>query len=292
MNIKTYRGEAILFIVTLIAASGWFFSKYSIAEFPPLGFIGLRFSVAALLFLPFAYPQLKQLSKQQIIRATAVGLCYTFYLTLWLLGLLNSRHFGEGAFLVSLSMLIAPLLSWLFFKQAPHKLFRLSLPAAALGLYLLSYKPGGLSLSLGSLIFLSSSLSAAIYFILNNKFARNIPVLSLTTIQIGVVGLCCSLYSLCFESWSQPISAQAWLWFAASVLIATNLRMLLQTMGQKYCDVTNGAIIMILEPVWTLMLSVLILHETLSVYKLAGCALILLALIIYRLPWLRTKTDR
>ncbi len=289
MNFEKYRGEILLFIVTLIAASGWFFSKYSIAEFPPLGFIGLRFTLATLLFLPFAYPQLKQLSAAQITRASAVGFCYVFYLTLWLLGLVNSEHFGEGAFLVSLSMLIAPLLSWLFFKQAPHKSFRLSLPLAAIGLYMLSYKAGGLSLSLGSMIFLFSSLSAAIYFILNNKYARNIPVLSLTTIQIGIVGICCGLYSLCFENWSHPISPQGWLWFCASVLIATNLRMLLQTLGQKYCDVANGAIIMILEPVWALISSIIILDEKLTYYKLTGCAFILLALILYRLPQLRVS---
>ncbi|MFW9272926.1 EamA family transporter, partial [Glaesserella parasuis] len=32
-----YRGELILFFVTLIAASGWFFSKFSLREFPPMG---------------------------------------------------------------------------------------------------------------------------------------------------------------------------------------------------------------------------------------------------------------
>ncbi|MCK3658331.1 RhaT protein [Pasteurellaceae bacterium Pebbles2] len=289
--IAKYRGEIILFFVTIIAASGWFFSKYTLTEFPPIGFIGARFSLAFLLYLPFAYSQLRRFSLNQILRACMVGMCYTAYLVLWLFGLINSEHFGEGAFLVSLAMLIAPLLSWLFFKDKPHKIFWVSLPIATLGLYLLASGKEELHFSLGSLIFLSSSLSSAIYFVLNNQFARNIPVLSLTTLQVGVVGIFCGIYSLLFEQYPPHISTDVWLWFTASLLITTNARMLLQTIGQKYCHVSNAAIIMILEPVWTLFLSILILNEYLNLAKALGCVCILVALIIYRLPAIYAKNS-
>lgn len=258
-------------------------------EFPTIGFIGLRFTLAAILFLPFATSQLKQLSQKQFLSSSLVGLSYTTYIILWILGLIHSTHFGEGAFLVSLSMLIAPFLSYLLFKHKPNKLFWLSLPIAILGLYLLAANKSSISLSLGSLIFLLSSFLAALYFVLNNQFSRNIPVLSLTTIQIGTVGVCCGLYSLFFEDWPDEISLVSWGWFMASVLITTNTRVLLQTLGQKYCNVTNAAFIMILEPVWTLILSILILGEHLTLNKFFGCLLILAALIIYRLPFVLKK---
>lgn len=139
-------------------------------------------------------------------------------------------------------------------------------------------------LSLGNLIFLFSSISAAIYFVLNNRFAHNIPALSLTTLQVAVVGICCTTYSFCFEDFPEKISSESWFWFIASLLIATNLRMLLQTIGQKYCQVSNAAMIMLLEPVWTLILSVMILGEQLDWIKSFGCMCILMALVIYRLP--------
>ncbi|MFK5216183.1 DMT family transporter [Glaesserella parasuis] len=279
-----YRGELILFFVTLIAASGWFFSKFSLREFPPMGFMGGRFLTATLIYLPFAYPQIKKLSIKQITNACLVGFCYTIYLILWLLGLLNSQYFGEGAFLVSLSMLVVPIMSWLFFKDKPMNIFWVSLPLAILGLYLLSLSKGGVSLSLGNLIFLLSSISAAIYFVLNNRFAHNIPALPLTTLQVAVVGVCCTAYSFFFEDFPENISSESWFWFIASLLIATNLRMLLQTIGQKYCQVSNAAMIMLLEPVWTLILSMMILGEQLDWIKSFGCLCILMALVIYRLP--------
>lgn len=284
MMFKHYRGELILLLVTLIASSGWFFSKNALTEFPTMGFIGWRFLLAFFLYLPFSYSALRYLSAQQVKRSSAVGFCYTIYLTLWMFGLINSQHFGEGAFLVSLSMLIVPLLAWLFFQEKPNRIFWLCLPIAVLGLYLLAISKGELHFSTGSLIFLSSSVAGAVYFVFNNRFARDVPVLPLTTLQVGVVGICCTFYSVLFETFPESISWQGWYWFVASVLIATNARMLLQTLGQKYCQVANGAIIMILEPVWTLLFSILLLNEQLTILKAIGCFCILAALIIYRLP--------
>lgn len=281
MNNRT--ANLILFIVTLIAASGWFFSKNSLVELPSIGFIGLRFSLAFLLFLPFSYKQLSQLPSPALLRASSVGLANLLNIILWILGLTYSQYFGEGAFLVSLAMLIAPLLSWMLFKQKPQRIFYVSLFFAFVGLYCLSAENGAFRFSLGSAIFLLSSLSAALYFVLNNQFARNIPPLALTTVQLGVVGIFAVAYSVLFEPWPSTISNETWLWFSGSVLIATNLRVLLQTIGQRYCNVANAALIMLLEPVWTLALSHLVLNETLSVVKLLGCVLILFALILYKI---------
>lgn len=195
------------------------------------------------------------------------------------------RILREGAFLYSLSMLIAPLISWGLFKHKPQKIFWISLPIAVLGLYcLLGQKSSMFHFSLSNIIFLLASISAALYFVLNNQFAKNIPPLALTTIQIGVVGVLAGLYSLLVEKWLFPISMNTLFWFAGSILIATNLRVFLQTIAQNKCSINNAAVIMLLEPIWTLVLSIFFLGEIFSFIKILGCSLILISLIIYRLP--------
>lgn len=72
------------------------------------------------------------------------------------------------------------------------------------------------------------------------------------------------------------------MWLALSVLIGTNTRFLLQTWGQKLSDISNGALIMILEPVWTLLLSIMFMAEQMSLTKTVGSLFILAALLIYR----------
>ena len=282
---RKYSGELILFFVTFIAASGWFFSKYSLEGMPQMGFIGLRFTIAFLIFLPFSYSTICKLEFFQIMKAVSVGLAYILTMVLWLSGLILSEYLGEGAFLYSLSMLIAPLISWGLFKHKPQKIFWISLPIAVLGLYcLLGQKSSMFHFSLSNIIFLLASISAALYFVLNNQFAKNIPPLALTTIQIGVVGVLAGLYSLLVEKWLFPISMNTLFWFAGSILIATNLRVFLQTIAQNKCSINNAAVIMLLEPIWTLVLSIFFLGEIFSFIKILGCSLILISLIIYRLP--------
>ncbi|MGV6988100.1 DMT family transporter [Testudinibacter sp. P80/BLE/0925] len=285
---QNYLGQILIFIVTLIGASGWFLSKNAIAEMPSVGFMGLRFLTAALIFLPFAHRQLYRLKRIQILNASAVGIALALNLFLWVQGITYSNELGEGAFLVSLAMLIAPLISWLLFKQRPLPVFWLSMPIALVGLYFLAIgRYGGLRFSGGSILFLLSSLSAAFYFVLNHQYAKNIPPMSLITIQFAIVGIVCSGYSILAESWQTTISFNTWLWFLASVLLASNLRYFVQTIGQKHCNISTAAIIMVLEPVWTLMLSVWLMDETVTVLKLLGCGLILCALLVYRLRLIR-----
>lgn len=277
-----YRGELILLLVSILAASGWLFSKYALQELPPAGFISVRFLAAAALFLPFAYPQLRRLTRQQLKSAVTVGAAFSLNLFLWVQGMSHTENMGEGAFIVSLSMLLAPLMSWLILHQRPQRMFWICLPLAAAGLLLLA-SGSGLRLSLGNALFLLSSTVAATSFVLNSQFSRTVPVLPLTTIQLAMVGTFCGIFSLLFETWQLPISGGTWGWVAISAVFATSFRFLLQVIGQKHSQITNAAIIMILEPVWTLLLSISLLGEILTWQKALGCGLILTALFAYRL---------
>ncbi|PJG84838.1 DMT family transporter [Conservatibacter flavescens] len=284
--INKYLGSTFIFLVTLIGAFGWFMSKHAITELPSAGFMGMRFLLATLIFLPFAYPQLKQLNRPQFLRASAVGFSLVFNLFLWVMGITYSNSFGEGAFLMSLSMLIAPILSFILFKHPLARVFWFSMPIAILGLYLLATARtthGALNFSFGSLLFLLSSLTAALYFVLNNQFAKHIPYMPLITIQFAIVGFCCTGYSLLFETWQSSISTETWAWLLASTLIATNLRYFLQTIGQKHSQIATASIMMMLEPVWTLILSIWLLDEFITLQKAVGCFLILSAILVYRL---------
>ena len=204
----------------------------------------------------------------------------------------HSTHFGEGALLLSSSMLLAPVLSWLLFRHRPTPMLWLSLALSGCGLYLLNAGKSPLQMSLGSGLFALSALMSALFFVLNNQFSKGMNALPLTTVQLACAGIVCSGYSLAFETWQFPLSAASWMWLIIGIVVITNTRFLLQTHTQKICPIGNAAMIMVLEPVWTLLFSVLILGEILSWEKAVGGALIIAALLLYRLPlhkWRRRK---
>lgn len=287
---QKYRGEWLLLLATLTAAFGWLFSKNAIVELPAVAFIALRFSFATLLFLPFALPQLKSLNRQQWRYAVFVGLSFCLYLFFWVMGVKYTTELGKGAFLLSLAMLAAPLIAWGLYRQRPIRRFWFALPSAIIGMYLLANNGTEQSgFQLDTLFFLFTAFWAAVQFVLNSRYAQHLPVLALTTIQLSMVAISASIYSALFETFPSQISSPTWLWLTLSVLIGTNARFLLQTWGQKLSDLGNGALIMILEPVWTLLLSTLFMAENLSTTKIMGSTFVLSALLIYRLNVMRQK---
>ncbi|WP_319782009.1 DMT family transporter [Oceanisphaera sp. IT1-181] len=286
------RGDLFILAATLLASAGWLFSKEALNGLPPAGFVGWRFLLAALVLLPFCYRHLRSTSPELLLKAAAIGLVMTLNLIFWIQAISHSAGIGEGAFIMSLAMLMVPPLAWLIFKERPQRQFWVALPIAILGLLLLTMG-NGLSLSLSQLLFLLASLSLALYFNLNSRFARRIHPMALTCVQLAVTGIMHLLYSGLFEQWPEEILPVTWGWFAASVLLATSLRFVCQSVGQKYSHMGNAALIMMLEPIWTVLISVFWYHEPMPIQKVFGCVLILLALLSYRsrnlIAWYRSR---
>ncbi|MCC4265076.1 DMT family transporter [Oceanimonas baumannii] len=275
------RGDLLILSATLLASAGWLFSKEAITALPPAGFVGWRFLLAALILLPFCHRQLRATSPANLLKTAAIGLVMTLNLIFWIQAVMHSEGIGEGAFIMSLAMLMVPPLAWLMFRERPGRQFWLALPVAIFGLFLLT-SGNGLSLSLGQLLFLLASVSLALYFCLNSRFARRVDPMALTCVQLAVTGILHLIYSALFEQWPEQIPDYIWGWFAASVLLATSLRFFCQSAGQKFSNIANAALIMMLEPVWTVLISVLWYHEPMPPQKIMGCVLILLALLSFR----------
>ncbi|KUE80492.1 DMT family transporter [Aeromonas schubertii] len=276
----------LMLLTTLLAAAGWLFSKEAISELPPAAFIGSRFLLASLLLLPLAWRREGTLSRGALLRAAACGVLMGCSLLLWVTAISQSDALGSGAFIMSIATLMAPLAAWAAFQTRPGRRYWATLPLAIAGLILLSRSTQwGVSLSL--LWFLAAATMLGTQLAVHRHFAQSIPPTWLTCIQLAITGLLGTLLSLLTESWPATISTGIWGWFAASVLLATTLRYLLLTLALRQMSTAHAALLMLLEPVWTLVLSVLIYQEPLGALKLAGVALVLSALLFYQLPLLR-----
>ncbi len=202
-------------------------------------------------------------------------------LLVWVYAVSVSDTLGEGAFIVSLSMIIVPIVAWLLFKDRPKRAFWVAMPIAVAGLAFLSLK-GGWQSSTGQVWFLASAGLLALHFNVNSKLAKSMPALVLTCIQLFIAGVLAIASSALFESVPEFVPMPIWGWFAASAILATSLRYVMQTLGQKGLNPANAALIMLLEPIWTVILSIVWYGEQLSANKMIGCTLILISLLYYR----------
>lgn len=154
-------------------------------------------------------------------------------LVLWIYAVATTDSLGEGAFIMSLAMLFVPLVGWVLLKIRPTRYFWQALPVAVLGLACLTLFKGQVQFKSSQLWFLAAAIVQAIYFCYTSVYARSVPVLPLTAIQLACTGVVGLTLSLLLEEWPTTLAPSILMWFIASVVIATSLRFILQLIGQK-----------------------------------------------------------
>lgn len=274
------KSDLILLVVTLLAASGWIFSKEALSGMPPLLFIGIRFLLAGLILSIFGRHALSLLDRQGVARTALIGLSFAMAMMFWILGLHHAQHVGVGAFLSCLGAVLVPFVAVLFGERANRAVWS-SLPIAALGLALLALD-SQFVMGWGELSFLCAAVLFAFTFVLSSRAAAKTSPIALSAIQLIVVGLVALPVSWIAEPWAFDWPVSIWMWVAASVFIATSLRFFMQTWAQSLSNASNAAVIMTLEPVWAAMLAALWFGETMTAMQLGGCALIFSALLVSR----------
>ena len=274
------KADLLLVSVTLIAALGWMFSKESLAGFPPLLFLGIRFVIAGAILFGFGARQVLQMSRAEVIRASLVGLIFCVAMIFWALGLAYGTHIGVGAFLNCLGVVLVPVVALCFGERVSRSTW-VALPLAALGLGLLSLDEH-YAMGWGELSYLCAAVAFAFYFTLNSRAASQIPAVALAAVQLMVVGVVTTVLSALIETWDFGQPASIWFWLLASTLIGTALRFFVQTWGQGLAPASHAAIIMTLEPIWAALLAMLWFSESMSWIQALGCAVIFSALLVSR----------
>ncbi|WP_296433813.1 DMT family transporter [Zhongshania sp.] len=301
---NAYKSDLLLVLVTLLASISWMFSKEAVLQMPPLLFMSIRFSLAALLLSCASYRALGKLAVSAWLHSARVGLVFGIAMCFWVTGLAKASHVGEAAFLASLGVVMVPIIGRALFKEAIPTSTWVALPVALIGLGFLSLSAPmdhALKIETSHILLLSSAALFALYFNLNARvtniqsFVRDdgeegktnkIPVLALTTIVLATTGIITGLASAILEPWQPTVSdmhGELVVWILLSATIGTALRFLVQTYAQSLTANSHGVVIMVLEPLWTTLIAMAWFGESMNASQLVGCLFILLSLVINRL---------
>lgn len=279
------KADLLLVLVTLIAASGWIFTKEALAGFPPQLFMGVRF-LAAGLIVGLLSPQpilslFRSASKIQWQQSLGLGIVFGISMILWVQGISLGDHIGEGAFITSIWVVLVPVVGWLLYRSPVIQQHQLAMVLALIGLGCLLVKTD-FRFVIDQWLFIGSAFFLAIYFAVNSAVSAQMSTYLLTTIQLLTVGVVCLTVSLFAEPWPSSIPAVFWGWLLLSIVVATSLRFFLQTWAQGQTEANHAALIMTLEPVWAAFLGILWFSESMTLWQMSGCTLIFIALIVGR----------
>ncbi|KAA0766749.1 DMT family transporter [Bacillus sp. SH5-2] len=282
---------ALLF-VSFIWGATFVVVQNSMSFVGPFTFNGIRFLFAGIILLFVQMIFSKKTSKQDIKQSSLAGLTVGLFLcvgyVLQTFGLLYTTS-SKAGFLTGLSIVMVPILSFIFLKQKATIFIVIGIAVATAGLYLLT-AGDSFQLNIGDILVLGCAVAFAAHILINGFFSKKISPLLLSTSQVLAVGMFSSICAFLFEDWEKLFSVALWtnssFLFALFLtsLFATSIAFFIQTSAQKHTSPTRVAIIFAMEPVFAALTGVLVANEQLSISAIIGCLCIFLGMVFVELP--------
>lgn len=276
--------------VALFAAFGWLFSQQALQSFTPFWFLALRFLTAGLIVSLIGIKTLSSLTIRQWWVALRLGCLMAVALLLWVTGLSHSKHLGESAFLASLAVIYVPIMGRFIYGTKITRSLMIPLALAILGLIVLMLK-NGFSLEPSQVYLLVAAVIFASHFVITANVVRTMPAIVITATQMTCVGLVALVMALITEPMLElAVGKAAWQWMIWSIFVASLMRFAIQTYAMKLTSANNAGMILVLEPVFTVLIAAWYLGESLSFNQWLGCGLIFSAIVVYQ--YLRHRETR
>jgi drug/metabolite transporter (DMT)-like permease len=182
------RQELALVAVTAVWGTTFLVVHLAVQHSGPLFFVGLRFVTAGLLSLVVFRRGLHGLTRRELGAGAAIGVTVSGGYALQTLGL-QTIPSSTSAFLTALYVPLVPLLQWAVFRRVPEPAALAGIVLAFAGLVLLA-SPGatGLSLGLGEVVTLMSTVAIATEIVLIGCYAGTVDPGRVTVVQLLVGG--------------------------------------------------------------------------------------------------------
>jgi drug/metabolite transporter (DMT)-like permease len=274
-------------VVAIIWGSTFVVVKRALADISTLYFLFLRFALAsgcmALLFTP-AFRKMERHEIQRGLRGGAIaGLFLWLGYILQTVGLKYTSA-GNSGFLTGLYIVLVPVIGAAIFRRRPGGWEIAGILVATAGMVVMTVPSLAASFHMnrGDLLTLACAVAFACHLLTVGYYSQRERTEAVALGQIACAAILSGL-ALTFERPGAEWSRAVWLALALTAVFATAAAFALQTWAQRYTTATRTALIFALEPVVALVAAVSLGGEALTVYAVAGGALILTGILAVEL---------
>jgi drug/metabolite transporter (DMT)-like permease len=289
---KKYIGEAALLFNTLIWGGTFALIKNAFTDISPLLFLGLRFGLATLIFLPFVYSHLKSANKKTLIAGSILGLFYFAGFATQSVGL-NLTTATKSGFITGTFIIFIPILQLIIERRKPKWFNILSVFLVLIGLIMLSSKGEnaldfikqlGSDFNIGDLLTLMCALLFAFQVVYVDVFTKKYDYLPMVFVQLLITGLGGFIFSYIFSITSlEEVRLTVNLSVVTAILytsiFASIITTIIQLKYQKTVSPTKAGIIFSIEPIFAAVFAYFLLNEKISNFGFVGCVLIFIGVI-------------
>jgi drug/metabolite transporter (DMT)-like permease len=275
---RSRQAELALIGVTVVWGLTFSLVKKTLDGLSPFTFMAYRFWLAFLVMLALASPALRGFNRRVLAAGSILGVFLYGAYSFQTFGLRYTSA-GNAGFITGLFVVFVPILSTLILKKRPGLLSLVSVGVAVVGLGFLSLQPG-LRVNPGDLLVLACAFTYSLHIIFMDRYAREHDLALLTLVQMGVVAFLQLSSALAFEDMALPRGWFAWTTIAVCGIFASSLAFFIQAWSQRHLSPVRTSVVLIMEPVFSVLFGMILLGETLSWRGWLGCGLMLAGMLI------------
>ena len=255
--------------------------KTAMGQMPPVYYLGLRFSVAALVMMPFCMGRLRRLDHRGWLLGMALGVLLFGGFVLQTVALKTVSP-GMSGFLTSVYVVLVPLMIGVIRRRWPSLLVWVGIAVVMGGMAALSLY-GRMAFGLGETLTLLGSLFWASHIVVVGYACTRHDVTALVLVQLAT---CAALCLITGFAWERPEPFPGW--EAMGVVIWTGIMggvvaYWLMAFGQKHTPDTLATVFMSLEAVFALISGIILGYDVLTLRNSVGFALVFAGTILARL---------
>jgi drug/metabolite transporter (DMT)-like permease len=285
--VSRLKADALLMLAAFIWGTAFVAQKDAFAHVGAFTFVAARFALSAFILIAPAVAEARRITLAATSRRDIALLCVVFCAGILL------QQFGIGGtsvasagFLTSLYVLFVPVICRLAYGQRlPAAIFPAAAACAA-GVWLLS--GGGLRtfahFGRGDLLCLLTGVAFAAHIVLVGRVMQAAAApFQASLLQYTVAALVAAAGAFIWEhpQWNAIAAAIVPVFYAGA--ISGGIAYTIQLVSQRHTPPSDGAIIMSAEAVFAALAGAVLRKEILTPSAMAGCALILAAIVLVEL---------
>ena len=288
------------FAAMLFATKGIFAKQLYSMGVSVEALVTLRALFALPLFWWFAlrresFAAIRSTPPRALLTAAAVGaLCYYVGAMLDFVALTMIEASIERVLIFSYPAMIVLFYAWRD-RRWPTRTVLLALALTYVGIF---FTMGGFDLAelranlLGALLVIGSALSYAIYFVVSEKYTREIGSARFTLIAMTAAPACLLPHFLVTHDVAElgAFSASAWALLVILAIVCMFLPASFQAEGVRRVGAQRGAVLSTVGPPTTVVLAWILLDERLTLWQWLGIALIVLGILVLDLERTRQSS--
>ena len=301
MKNKVVRQVICPLLAAMIWGSAFVFQSVSTEFIEPFTFNMARSLVASVFLLGLALVmrafrgEKKEVSAQdkKIYRKELMmgGICCGVFLTiasnLQQLGIAYTTT-GKAGFITALYIVVVPV-AGIFFRKKVDFTVWISVLLAVAGLYFLCVTEG-FSVAAGDFYVFLCAIFFAGQILMVDHFAQKVDGVELSLVQFIVMTVLSGICMLIFESPDWPAIRACIGPILYVGVFSSGVAYTLQIVAQKDANPTVVSVLMSMESVFATLSGAIFLQEVLSGREYAGCALMLVAVVLAQIPVPKKKT--